>query len=262
MTAVVPLESLADREAFRRRRAAVWEQNVGYWLAGPLRHVVDVGDYIVNRAESACLRARRKKPIVIDMGCGDAWFLREMLKHRKDNMIYIGLDSTEIFVEHGRAEFASEKNVRFELVDLEMPVEQRFSADLVVNSFNFLELCDLDEAFANASRFLRLGGTLQIATIDKTYLLFAVSRGWEDFIQKLELYERLPGTKYSFQPIDLGHGVSETLFYPSVLYSTEDYLNAAYAHGLELRSYKEHIFTASTVPKIYCHFEFCKIRRE
>lgn len=257
MTSNVSLATLMDKESFRRRRAALWDKNVDYWLSGPLRHVVDVGEYIVDRAESLCLTSRRKMPVVVDMGCGNAWLLREFLR-RQFRCFYFGLDSTKKFIETARAEFAEEADARFEIVDLELPIEREFGADLVVNSFNFLELCDLSEAFSNASRFLREGGTLQIATIDKTYLLLAISDGWGDFIEKLRLYAELPGTKYAFQPIDLGDGVSESLLYPSVLYSTDDYLTAAREHGLELQYYREHIFTAAHVPKIYCHFEFRK----
>ncbi len=257
MPGSIELHALADGRHFRKRRAVSWQRNVDYWLSSPLRHVADVGEYITDRAQAACSDSGVKQPILVDMGCGDGWLLRR-LEQRHVGLTYYGLDFTREFIDHGRAEFAQLDKVIFELVDLERRCDRDFGADLVVNAFNFFELSDLDEAFANASRFLKPGGVLQVSTIDKTYLLLAVSTDMDDLRRKLRLYQTLPGIKYCFQPIDLGDQLSATLEYPSVLYSTEDYLNAARKQDLMLLRYTEHPFTASSVPKIYCHFEFQK----
>lgn len=251
------LKTLSDPESFRRRRAAAWEKNIDYWLQSSLRHVDDVGDYISKRTSCLCKRSERELPIVVDMGCGSAWLLRSLLKHGV-SASYIGLDCTRQFIEHARAEFGHLPNVRFDIVDLEKPVELFPQADIVVNSFSFFELFDLSQGFANASRFLTDGGTLLMSTIDKTYLLVALSCDWKDFMDKLRIYQELPGIKYAFQPIDLGDRASTILEYPSVLYSTEDYLRAARETGLKWRDYKEQVFTAKRIPKIYCHLEFEK----
>lgn len=95
-----------------------------------------------------------------------------------------------------------------------------------------------------------------MSTIDKTYLMLALSSDRKEFYGNLALYQELAGTKYGFQHIDMGAHVSETLEYPSVLYSTQDFIDAASEHGLNLVNYVEHPFTAKTVPKIYCHLEF------
>lgn len=253
----ISLDTLSDPERFRQRRAQAWARNVDYWLTGPLRHVVDVGEHIAARAEQLCRQSGRERPVVVDMGFGDAWLLRALLR-RGVAFSYIGMDCTRPFVEHARAEFAHLPHARFEIVDLELPVDWTPHADVVVNSFAFFEFCDLRQGFSNASHFLSTGGTLLLSTIDKTYLMLALSQGWEDFLDKLELYQTLPGTKYAFQPIDLDTDVSATLEYPSVLYSMEDYFRAGQETGLVLRDYKEHAFTAKLVPKIYCHYEFEK----
>ena len=251
------LASLLDKMAYKAERASAWEKNIDYWLRGPLRHVVDVGDYIVSRTEALCCLSRRRRPVVVDMGFGDGWLLKALLR-RKVRFSYVGLDCTHAFIAHARKEFADIDDVSFELLDFEEPSMRSFDADIVVNAFNFFELCELDQPFKNASQFLRGGGTLQVATIDKTYLLHALSGGWNDFRDKLSLYQTLPGIKYAFQPIDLGDGVSEALYYPSVLYSNEDYLSAAKKNHLVLNTYKENVFTGAVVPKIYCHYEFVK----
>lgn len=257
MTQSTMLETLEDREQFRARRDAAWSRNVDYWLRGPLRHVVDVGDYIADRTVAICLASGRSRPLVVDMGFGDAWLLTA-LRQRDSSIQYVGLDSTHDFVEVATRTFANDPACSFELMDLEIESQRRFNADLVVNAFNFFELCDLAQGFANAATFLRPGGTLFISTIERTYLILALSRNWAEFMNNLRLYETLPGRKCAFQPIDLGDRASESLVYPSVIYSTDDYLNEARRHGLCLTSYREAVFTAKAVPKIYCHFEFSK----
>lgn len=252
------IATLSDKEAYRTERALNWTKNVAYWLSQPLRHVVDVGNYIADRAESLCQASGRSRPVVVDMGFGSAWLLEELIR-RRAAVRYVGLDCTAPFVEHARKRFGDAEDSVFHVVDFEEPCDLIFEADVVVNAFNFFELSDLACPFQNAARFLRPGGTLYVATIDKSYLILALSEGWADYHQKLKAYQDLPGTKYAFQPIDLGASVSERLYYPSVLYSTEDYFDAAISHGLTLRSYKEHSFTARTVPKIYCHYEFVKL---
>lgn len=79
------------------------------------------------------------------------------------------------------------------------------------------------------------------------------------FVENLRAYETLPGVKYFFQPIDLGDKPSEKLVYPSVLYSFEDYLNAALRTGLRLGKYEELIFTTKPIPKIYQLFTLTKM---
>lgn len=253
----INLATLSDRDGFTRERRANWERGVDYWLKGPLRHVVDVGNYIADRTAALCRVSGSDKPVVVDMGFGDGWLLRALLD-RKVPLRYIGLDFMHPFVQNARVQFSSVPEATFEWADFEVPNNRKFSADVVVNSFNFFELCELAQPFRNAAQFLRPGGVLHVSTIDKTYLILALSNSWGDFIDKLRLYQSLQGTKYAFQPIDLGNAVSADLYYPSVLYSTEDFLSAATESGLVFKRYKEHAFTGAVVPKIYCHYEFEK----
>jgi hypothetical protein len=86
----------------------------------------------------------------------------------------------------------------------------------------------------------------------------AVSDSWEMFHANLRRYQRLKGTKYAFQAIDLGSGASDALEYPSVLYSVEDFIESARVSGLSLLSYQEVPYTARPIPKIYVLMEFEK----
>jgi SAM-dependent methyltransferase len=199
-------------------------------------------------------------PVVVDMGCGNAWLLKA-LRDRRAEARYIGLDSNAEFIGFASGRYGTMDNARFVLADVEARVELPVEADVVVNAFNFFELYDLEQAMANVAMWLRPGGRLLVSTIDKTYLILALSRGWDEFYENLRLYQGLQGIKYGFQRIDLGTSVSETLEYPSVLYSTQDYIEMAQARGMQLVDYVEHPFTATTVPKIYCHLEFRRTDR-
>jgi SAM-dependent methyltransferase len=252
----INIETLADRTLFKRRRELAWRKSSAYWLRSPLRHVTDVGDAIASRVQELCAQSSRTRPIILDVGCGSAWLLMA-LRRRAMSVFYVGIDSNRVFIDHCRSAFSKLPNVRFELVDLEEDEKPRKQlADVAVSSFVFFELCDLNQGFLNVAKALRPGGRLLLSVIDKTYLLLALSRDWLDFRRKLKQYQTLPGIKYAFQPIDLGDSVSKTLVYPSVLYSTQDYINSACRAGFTLCGYREEVFTAKPVPKIYNHLEF------
>ena len=118
MKTSIRVESLADPSRFRRRRDLAWKRNAEYWLKSPLRHVLDVGDEIVDRVEMLCRQSRRSEPVVLDVGCGNAWLLRKM-RRRAVSARYIGVDNNAAFIEHCRSEFSGLGNASFELADLE-----------------------------------------------------------------------------------------------------------------------------------------------
>lgn len=249
------IQSLNDTAEFRRHRALAWERNVNYWLGGPLRHVDDVGEYIVERVSELSRYTDRHQPLLVDMGFGSAWLLKALVE-RGLQCSYLGLDAVEAFVSRATKTYLHLSEAKFMVADLEFELDLGVRADLVVNAFNFFELCDLETAMGNASKHLKPGGTLLMSTIDKTYLILALSKDWDEFFENLRRYQELPGIKYEFQHIDMGSQVSETLEYPSVLYSAHDYIEAAKANGMHLVKYTEHVFTAKFVPKIYLHLEF------
>lgn len=251
------IKRLDNRAAFRRRRREAWARNVDYWLSAQLRHVVDVGSHIVERVRSICRDTGLKEPVLLDMGFGSGWLLDALLESNTP-VSYLGVDSIEPFVVRAQTRFAGVASARFVLADLEQDTHLGVDADVVVNAFNFFEMCDLPQAMGNASRYLKPGGTLLMSTIDKTYLILALSDGWESFHENLRRYQDIPGVKFGFQRIDLGGSVSESLEYPSVLYSSQDFIDAASACDLCLARYEEQPFTGRAVPKIYCHLEFKK----
>lgn len=250
------IETLEDIEEFRKRRHHEWARNVNYWLTGTLRHVADEGEYIATRVQALSCKGAGTLPVVVDMGCGNAWLL-ETLCRKNIKVRYVGIDNSAEFIRFASVKYGQMDNVMFVRADVETKVELSERADVVVNAFNFFELCDLEQAMANVKRWLRPDGTLLMSTIDKTYLMLALSKDWAEFLENLRRYQELPGTKYGFQRIDMGTAISNSLYYPSILYSTQDYIDAARTHSMHLVRYVEHAFTATLMPKIYCHLEFC-----
>lgn len=251
------IKSLNDRAAYHRRVQLCWEKNSEYWVSSPHRHVTDVGKFIVENVIRIASEAKKSKPTILDMGFGSAW-LYQALRDRKFPCNYIGFDSNNYFISYARNKFSADKFCRFELVDVEEPLDIDIKADLIVNAFNLFELADLKQPMKIAYDLLFPGGRFMISTIDLTYLILAISKSWSEFFQNLRLYEELPGVKYAFQPIDFGDRASDILEYPSVLYSRDDYLTAAKNAGFLFASYKENVFTSKPVPKIYYHLEFEK----
>jgi len=250
------IEPLVDRSDFRKRVREAWAENSLYWLSEPLRHVVDVGDYIIERI--LALTGSSDECRLIDMGCGDCWILERLIQSGTA-IRYNGFDSNPEFVVAAQRRYRPYELVEFEAIDVENEDPGREGrADLVVNSFNFFELADLEAAMRNVSRWLKPGGKLLMSTIDPTYLVLAVSKDWKTLHDNLRQLVEYPGVKFAFQKIDLGNGLSEVLEYPSVLHSREDFLVAANQAGLKFYDYKEHLFTHRAIPKIYYHMEFIK----
>ena len=249
------IEKLSDKNVFRQRRNDAWTRNTSYWLSEPLRHVTDTGSYISERTRSFIGAELDHQFVILDMGCGSCWLLESLLAMELD-FIYIGLDNNSKFVDAATERYADIENASFVLADLDMRVSIPQKVDLVVNAFNFFELASLDDGMNNTASWLRPGGTLFMSTIDKTYLILALSKDWDEFHENLRIYQDTPGVKFDFQKIDLGRGLSQELEYPSVLYSTQDYITAAKKAGLQFASYSEQAFTGRAIPKIYCHLEF------
>jgi SAM-dependent methyltransferase len=219
---------------------------------------VDVGDTIIRKVLEIVECSGIQTPIVVDMGCGSAW-AADSLREKSFRGRYVGLDVNPHFVEHGQRKFAQEPGYCFEKVDFEQDYNLGFLADIVLNAFAFFELTELERPMYNASKMLKPGGRLITVTIDKTYLIMALSRSWKELRANLKRYQEIEGTKYGFQSIDLGNHASANLEYPSVLYSVEDFLRAANASGLVFESYKEFVYTAKPIPKIYLMMQFRKV---
>ena len=250
------IEALANAEHFRARREEAWSRATPYWLSQPLRHVVDTGQHIVSLAV-ALVKGIPSTPLIVDIGCGSCWLLEEMLTVLV-RFNYIGVDNNPRFVEAARNRFKDLKGAKFSLCDIAGGTGITADADLVVNAFNFFEVEDLGAAMGASASIMKPGAHLLMSTIDKTYLILALSSSWEEFHHNLARYQEIKGVRYGFQKIDLGDGLSEILEYPSVLYSTQDYLEAAAGAGLQLVSYEEQPYTGRAIPKIYCHLIFRK----
>jgi 2-polyprenyl-3-methyl-5-hydroxy-6-metoxy-1,4-benzoquinol methylase len=251
------IKALDDQNKFRLKTNLCWEKNTTYWLNEKLRHVTDVGSYIVDRTISLCHKLKKSKPTIVDLGFGSAWLYEELCK-KKIKCNYIGIDRNKNFIEYAEKKYKNEDGCKFYKFDLEEPLNIGIKADVVVNAFTFFELSNLHQSMENACNLLKDKGTLLISTIDSTYLILAVSESWAEFMDNLRLYEQLPDKKYTFQPIDLDDSASPTLEYPSVLYSRDDFLNTSASFGLKLSKYKEHVFTAKPIPKIYYHLELVR----
>ncbi|MEO5511772.1 MAG: methyltransferase domain-containing protein [Longimicrobiales bacterium] len=248
------LQPLTDIPAFKSRRAAEWVKAEAYWLSAPLRHVVDIGDIVIDRIEQ--LLEENRGDSVIDAACGSGWVLEGLTK-RSSSVSYTGVDINPDFLAHVQA-LPHDMPVTLVKADL----EQRWDtppakAAVVVSALTQIELADIDRVMANLASMTDANGTLLIATIDKTYLLLAAADGDEAALKRiLYEYEHIPGVKFFFQPIDLGDGASDKFAYASVLYTTEDFINAAAGAGMRLSNYREIPATDRPIPKIYQIFEF------
>src|SRR2546423_13547088 len=135
------IENLTDIASFRERRRKAWELNREYWLTSPLRHVNDVGQYIVDRIHQICRQSGQPVPVLVDMGCGNAWLLKA-LRERNIQVDYIGIDDNPAFLQFAKHTYGTLNNTNFVSADFDSSAEVAMKADIVINSFNFFELYD------------------------------------------------------------------------------------------------------------------------
>lgn len=252
------IERLADPEAFRARSHRAWARNRAYWLSQPLRHVVDTGEWILNRLQELSELSGKETPTLIDMGCGSSWIL-EGLAAAGLKFQYVGVDNDPEFIGAAQVKFASIPTASFVLADVDRAgCCPDLRADIIINAFNLFELADINAAFSNAGTWLKSGGRMLISSIDKTYLILALTSNKEDFFADLRDYQILSGTKFGFQKIDLGGELSDELEYPSVLYSLSDIIAASSKHNFRFEDYTEITCTGRAIPKIYFHLQLVK----
>lgn len=249
------IEPMQDRAAFKERARKSWSENTRYWLEGPLRHVVDVGERIVERLDHVLPEDGN----VLDMGFGDGWLLRA-LRQRGFVGRYVGVDLNPSFVDSAKRRFSTDQAAEFFVGDFEgaLPEEFASSFDVVTNCFNFFELADLSTGFRYVRSALVRDGKLVMTTIEPVYLIAAISHSLTEFLSLLRQNREGPHPNYFFQPIDLGDRASEDLEYPSVLHSVADYFRAGREHELHLAELLQWDYTHRPIPKIYLHLEFTR----
>lgn len=245
------MQILRNKNLFKKESHKCWEENSDYWLHNHLRQVEDTKVFFKKKLKDII------KPgmTIVDMGCGSGWLL-DFLLQLDIPFTYIGLDFNNMFIDSLKEKFSSVSIASFETVDFEEEVPVKFlcCADIVFNCFNFIEIADLDVAFANAIKMLKPCGKLVVFTIDYIYLILAVSDSMEEFKSKLKIYEEIKSkgeVPFFFQNIDLGDKVSKHLKYASVLYSFNDYYQQAQKSQLSLIDYGEVIKTSKFLPKTY-----------
>lgn len=247
---------LKSKSDFKKENQQNWEKNTDYWLNNPLRHVEDTKSFLKKKLNDLI----KPNMTIVDMGCGSGWLL-DFLIELNIPFSYVGLDFNTRFIQHLKTKYKSKSNASFETVDFEESIPDKLlgKADIVFNCFNFFETANLDSAFSNGVKMLKLNGKLVISTIEYSYLILAISQNMKEFKANLRIYEEIKSkgeVPYFFQNIDLGNSESENLKYASVLYSLDDYFKQALIHKMNMFDYGEVVRTSKFMPKTYQYIVF------
>ena len=101
---------------------------------------------------------------ILDAGCGTGLLMR-MAYNRYNNASFLGIDKSEEMISYCQTKFEHMKNMNFLVHDLEKLSETSFPSpiDLVLSSFTFQWLTDIDYVFEALVDSLNPGGCLGIA---------------------------------------------------------------------------------------------------
>lgn len=156
----IPEDYHADRLRWWNTNSASWSEHID---ADQKR-----GALLARLAQKACELVRgAERPVVVDLGCGEGAFLREMRRCVPAAELR-GIDFCPPMLSQAKTRSAG-LAIDYDLGDLE---ERGFippcSADLVTSILAVDEMDQLESAFANISRTLAPGGGAMIVVMDPT----------------------------------------------------------------------------------------------
>jgi len=156
----IPEDYHADRLRWWNTNSASWSEHID---ADKNR-----GAFLAKLARKACeLAGGAERPVVVDLGCGEAAFLRE-LRRLMPAAVLRGVDFCPAMLAQAKARSA-DLGIDCALGDLE---DQGFTApckaDVVTAILAMDEMDQLEAAFANISRTLAPGAGAMIVVMDPT----------------------------------------------------------------------------------------------
>jgi ubiquinone/menaquinone biosynthesis C-methylase UbiE len=132
-----------------------------------------------------------KGKIVLEAGCGDGFFIPNLLKKKPKKVI--GIDISKYLVEIAKREIISE-NVEFYQMDLTKKLNFRNNFFDVIVSYNVLqEIKDISTPLREMKRVLKKGGKLIISITHPLYHLFVSALETKDLppLESLKRYSKI-----------------------------------------------------------------------
>lgn len=132
-----------------------------------------------------------KGKTVLDAGCGDGFFIPNLIKKRPKKVI--GIDISKWLIDIAKKEI-KKKNVEFQQMDLTKRLKFKDNFFDVIISYNVLqEVRDISTSFKELARALKKGGKLIISITHPLYHLFVsgVETKNKDPIENLKRYPKI-----------------------------------------------------------------------
>lgn len=111
----------------------------------------------------------KKGEIVVDMGCGTGEFSEKLKEY---NLLVTGIDISKKSIEHCKEKFRAEKNMRFEVQDIERTSCKDNSVDIVFLGAILHHFPNREKVFKEARRILKKGG--RVYGFDPNYYHFII----------------------------------------------------------------------------------------
>jgi len=112
-----------------------------------------------------------KGKIVLETGCGDGFFIPNLLKKKPRKII--GIDISKYLLKYAEDKFGKRKNVEFYQMDLTKKLNFKSALFDVIVSYNVLqEIKNISTPLKEMARVLKMGGELIISITHPLYHLF------------------------------------------------------------------------------------------
>lgn len=117
---------------------------------------------------------------ILEVGFGNAKHVQELIS-KANNISYVGLDYSETMVEEGKKNYPNQTFYHQNILELDLPNEDKFDVILTINTVYFID--DLDKLFNQLKTVLAPGGEIHIGKRSKQDLEILNEVTQYDFIK-------------------------------------------------------------------------------
>lgn len=117
---------------------------------------------------------------ILEVGFGNAKHVQELIS-KANNINYVGLDYSETMVEEGKKNYPNQTFYHQNILELDLPNEDKFDVILTINTVYFID--DLDKLFNQLKTVLAPGGEIHIGKRSKQDLEILNEVTQYDFIK-------------------------------------------------------------------------------
>lgn len=238
---------LSNTKEFKENNLIAWENSWKYWYKKKYIHS-GVKEYLKKEIYNI-QKAKGKKLIVSDIGCGSGWLYEEIKNITKK---YIGIDFNYELVKQLKKDYIDFKNCSFIKFNLEKNFKTNQKCDLAIISLSIVEITNLDHFFINLKNILKKNSTVIIVGLNPVFEVIRVSNNKNELKKNLKMMRSSDSVVYLVKEMNFNSRKTSHLYY-RILYSAKDIIKASSKAGFSLIQFDDKInfYSEITYSPIY-----------